>query len=58
MTRKSAILFFDVDDIAVAFRKKQRREVMKMMEQIKGKYLLAGGNDLTLAPRDRGDQGP
>ncbi|RFN41883.1 putative retrotransposon hobs hobase [Fusarium flagelliforme] len=39
-------IFFYVDDIVIAFKKEEKEEAMQLIQSIKGRYNLTGGNDL------------
>lgn len=44
--KNGIILFFYVDDIVVAFRKHQEVEARSLIEQLRAKYKMTGGNNL------------
>jgi hypothetical protein len=45
-TCKGVILFFYVDDIAVAFRKETEHRAKELMKKLESKFRLTGGNEL------------
>lgn len=44
--REGIIVFFYVDDIVLAYRKKYEQQVTDLMTQVKARYQITGGNDL------------
>lgn len=45
-TNNGVIIFFYVDDIVLAFREQQRKEALEVIEKLKARFQLTGGDDL------------
>lgn len=46
MTKQGIFIFFYVDDIVLAYKKKQESEAKKIMDKLKAQYTISGGEDL------------
>ena len=44
--KNGIIIFFYVDDIALAFRKRQEQEALELIRGLQARYSLTGGSNL------------